>query len=159
MGLVFNIVAPATYLLIALTIANSGGEMKSQADPKVARFLPYILMLVSLFCFGLAYYIRKKSFLRPIINSEASFATDFNEQAFQRSIFIFATIEAVAIYGFILFFITGLIEYLYCFGGVSVVVFLLLRPNYSLLEESLAAQEIYVSKQQYFKKTFGILPF
>ena len=158
LGIIMNIVCPIVYVIIAFSMKYSE-EPPPKNNVEHLDIILYALIAVSICIVIASLVLRQKRFFSPMIKSKETFEKDFSRESFNSAIIVNSMIVAIAIYGLIFFFLSGQIEYLFYFAIPSVMLYILIRPNYSLLEMSLAAQEKFVSEGKFFKKSFGLFPF
>jgi membrane protein implicated in regulation of membrane protease activity len=62
------------------------------------------------------------------------------KQLFAASIMTYALCYTIIVYGFVLFFISGVTMNFYIFMGIALLFFVLFRPQYSQWEERIESQ-------------------
>ena len=157
-GFISNVLIPAYYIRIAFLMEIGENPMSLEEMPHL-KIMLFIFIGVSICCIWVSKFIRRQRFFSPMIKSSETFKKDFSRKSIISSVVVNAFPHAVVLYGLIFSNLSGQIEYLYYFMIPSVILFFFIRPNYSYLEKSLAAQENFVSEGKYYTGKFGPFKF
>jgi hypothetical protein len=120
------------YVIIAFVLSRTG--WKPIVDRGLAQTLMGIFVAISLIDVMFVSWLKKKSFTEEI----ASITPADAQRRFivGRSILLFALSEAPAIFGLVIFFLSGDLRTLLIFWGISFVSFLVARPPREVLERA-----------------------
>jgi len=142
LGLAMNIFFPSVVALAIYFLESEGGVRVP--EPGNSDLLLWILAAVAVIDGALAIFFRQKRFYAPMIKSEQTFADDFYAGVMTASILVFSLCAAIAVYGVVVYFITGTFDYLLFFVILSFVAFQIVRPRPGFLKKVLEAQERHV---------------
>lgn len=145
MGMLINIFFPMTLLIIAYLLSQSSGqdvmEMSSKWD-----VLAWVLLAVAVADGVIAIIMKHKQFMVPLIRSETTFEEDLKAAAFRISITCYAMTTAIAVYGFVLFLISGDFRTMFLFILMSFIAFQIVKPRRGFIEKVIEVQERHLSE-------------
>lgn len=148
LGLVINIFFPVVITGFAYYIEESGG-VSSTMPAETVELIFWFLIAVAVVDGAVVIFLKQKLFMAPMIKSKESFAEDFKQGFFSKSIICYSLIATIAVYGLVLYFLGGTFNQLMFLVFISFLAFQLIRPREKFAEKVLAAQEQLVEQGRF----------
>lgn len=150
-GITLNVVSTFAFFVIVFFMLQKG-EVQKNAMDDITLFMS-ILIAVSVSEIAVAVFIRRKILFNPMITSKENFKTDFEKWTTKVAVMMSAFSEAIAVYGLILFFLSGDVLIFTLFAVASLAFFAYIRPKDSVIRVSLAKQEQFVMQGRYYDES------
>jgi len=143
-GLVVNVLIPMGLLLICFYFENQASLYNRIYG--FANTLFYICAALAVVQSGAALWMRNEMQNKPMIRRQETFEEDLIRGLTVKSRPISLLIAAIALYGFVYFFLTARFKETVILVFFSFVVFQLVRPRFSFMRKLIARQQEMVDK-------------
>ena len=148
-GLLLNILIPVVLLAITYFLEKKD-VMSGTFDPDTYSVLFWIFCVLAIVDGVLTFVIRQKLFFAPMVMTKETFEDDLMQGFFKNSIVCYAMAMAIAVYGFVLFFLGGSFETMVLFVLISMIAYQFIRPRFGFAEKVIAAQKKFVEEGRFF---------
>jgi len=149
-GLLMNILVPVILLGIVYYL-DSNGYQKGSMKTNLYNIMFWVFCAVAIIEGILAFVFKQRLFFSPMIKANETFEEDLTSGFLTSSIVCYAFTSAIAIYGFLLFFMGGPFETAGLFVLISLIAYQFVRPRFKFAEKVVEAQEKLVAEGRFLQ--------
>jgi small-conductance mechanosensitive channel len=152
-GMVSNVAIPVGLLFVCYYINNK--YFPANHIPGLSNALFYVFCALAFVQAALALWWRNKRLEAPMVHRQESFEHDVSTALMERLRPVFLLIAAIAVWGYLYFFLTGRFRESVIFVVFSFLVFQVIRPRIGSLEKLIAHQQDLVKNGRFASGTLA----
>lgn len=147
-GLLSNVVVPIGLLFVCYYWNNNRGPLPNRIGEATDLVL-YLFVALAAIEAVFAVLWRGKLFKTPMVRSRETFQKDFSDEYLRRCRPLFILIASISLYGYVLFYLTGMFNQAAWFVIGSFLVFQVVRPRHGLIQRLIDQQKKLVESGQF----------